>query len=318
MPQKIHPRFFTVFGLLLGALYGFILSVWTPPGTATITDLYNPLMWAIAILSFFVLQYSLGVLLNKPSMSKEIYSGLFVIPITYTAPLLTVSIPNFLRTFVAFEIPALVLFMTSFYIVSPFLAFFTGLDTKALDDEKIPTETVFSFDIQHSTFKGKDNIKLVTRIVHGMGFTISLNDIKDKNGLVICRKDKLHLGIFCEFKNRILTVTFIPFTIENDTVKKVEDLDAILDFKAQIGGMLYAWMQNNLILRFNEAPPNLNLGFKKVSEGLGPLKKPFIVHTRETIVSFPKNHPYQLALLTTGSVIIVNVMLFILGKLVFK
>ncbi len=150
-----------------------------------------------------------------------------------------------------------------------------------------------------------------------MGFTISLNDMKDKNGLIICQKEKLHLGIFCEFKNRILTATFIPFRIVNDTVKKVEDLDAILDFKAQINGMLYAWMQNNLISRFNEAPPNFKLGFKKLSAGLGPLKKPFIVHTRETMISFPKNHPYQLALLTTGSVIIINVILFILGKLVF-
>jgi len=307
-----------VFGLLLGALCGFILSVWTPPRSATIADLYNPVMWAIVILSFFVLQYGLGVMLNKPSTSKEIYSGLFVIPITYAASALTISIPNFLRTFVAFEIPALVLFMASFYIVSPFLAFFTGLDTKTLDDEKIPTETVFSFDIQHSTNQGKENIKLVTRIVHGMGFTTSLNDIKEKNGLIICRKDNLHLGILCEFKNRILTATFISFTIVNDTVRKVDDLDAILDFKAQISGMLYAWMQNNLISRFNEVPPNIKLGFKRLSEGLGPSKKPFMVHTRETIVSFPKNHPYQLALLTTGSVIIFNVMLFILGKLVFQ
>jgi len=318
MPQEIHPRFFVVFGLLLGALYGFILNVWTPSRTATITDLYNPVMWAIVILSFFVLQYGLGVLLNKPSMSREIYIGVFLIPIIYTASVLTISIPNFLRTFVAVEVPALVLFMASFYIVSPFLAFFTGFDTKALDDAKIPAETVFSFDIQHSTVKGREGLKLITRMVQGMGLTISLKDIKDNNGLIICRKEKLHLGIFCEFKNRILTAMFIPFRIVNDTVKKVEDLDTILDFKAQVSGMLYAWMQNNLILRFNEIPPNLKLGFKKVSEGLGPLKTPFIVHVRETMVSFPKNHPYQLALLTTGFVIIVNVMLFILGKLVFK
>jgi len=318
MPQEIHPRFFVVFGLLLGALYGFILNVWTPSRAATITDLYNPVMWAIVVLSFFVLQYGLGVLLNKPSMSREIYFGVFLIPIIYTASVLTISIPNFLRTFVAVEVPALVLFMASFYIVSPFLAFFTGFDTKALDDAKIPAETVFSFDIQHSTGKGREGLKLITRIVQGMGLTISLKDIRDYNGLIICRKEKLHLGIFCQFKNRILTATFIPFRIVNDTVKKVEDLDAILDFKAQVSGMLYAWMQNNLILRFNEIPPNLKLGFKKVSEGLGPLKTPFFVHMRETMVSFPKNHPYQLALLTTGFVIIVNVMLFILGKLVFK
>jgi len=318
MPQEIHSRFFVVFGLSLGALYGLILSVWMPSRTATISDLYNPVMWAIVILGFFVLQYGLGVLLSKPSMSREIYFGLFIIPITYTASVLTVSVPNFLRTFVAVEIPALVLFMASFYIVSPFLAFFTGFDTRALDEAKIPAETVFSFGIQHSTVEGNKNLKLVTRIVHGMGLTVSLNDIKDDNGLIICRKEKLHLGIFCEFKNRILTATFIPFRIVNDAVKQVDDLDSILDFKAQVSGMLYAWMQNNLILRFNEIPPNLKLGFKKVSEGLGPLKTPFIVHTRETIVSFPKNHPYQLALLTTGFVIIANVMLFILGKLVFK
>ncbi len=318
MPQKIHPRFFFVFGLLLGALYGFILNVWTPSRTATITDLYNPVMWAIVVLSFFVLQYSLGVLLNKPNMSREIYFGVFLIPIIYTASVLTISIPNFLRTFVAVEVPALVLFMASFYIVSPFLSFFTGFDTKTLDDAKIPAETIFSFDIQHSTVKGGEGLQLITRIVQGMGFAISMKDIQDSNGLIICRKEKLHLGIFCEFKNRILTAMFIPFRILNDTVKKVEDLDTILDLKAQVSGMLYAWMQNNLILRFNEIPPNLKLGFKKVSEGLGPLKTPFVVHIRETVVSFPKNHPYQLALLTTGFVIIVNVMLFILGRLVFK
>ena len=318
MPQEIHTRFFAVFGLLLGSLYGFIFSVWTPLRTAIITDLYNPVMWAIAVLSFFVLQYGLGVLLNKPSISKEIYFGVFVIPITYTASVLTISIPNFLRTVVAVEVPALVLFIASFYIVSPFVAFFAGFDTKALDDAKIPAETVFSFDIQHSTVEGGGHLKLLTRMVHGMGFITSLKDIKDNNGLIICRKEKLHIGIFYEFKDRVLTATFIPFRIVNDTVKKFEDLDVILDLKAQISGMLYAWMQNNLILRFNEVPPNLILGFKKVSEGLGPLKTPLIVHIRETVVSFPRNHPYQFALLITGFVIIVNIMLLILGKLVFK
>lgn len=317
MPHEVHPRFFAIFGLLLGALYGLILSVWAPSRTASINDLYNPVMWAMIILSFFVLQYGLGVLLNKPIMSREIYFGIFLIPITYTATVASISIPNFFRTFVAFEVPALVLFMTSFYIVSPFLAFFTGFDTKALDDAKIPAETVFSFDIQHSTINETEDLKLVARMVHGMGFTISLKNIADNEGLIICRKEKMYLGIFCELKDQILRATFVPFKLANDTVEKVQDIEEILDFKAQISGMLYAWMQNNLILRFNEISPNLELGFKKVSEGLGPSKTPFNAHIRDTIGSFPKNHPYQLALLTTGFVAIVNVMLFILGKLVF-
>jgi len=318
MPEEIHARFFAVFGFLLGALYGFIFSVWTPTRTAIITDLYNPVMWAMGILSFFVLQYGLGVLLSKPSTSREIYFGVFLIPITYTASVMTISIPDFFGTLIAVEVPALVLFIALFYVVSPFVAFFAGYDTKALDDAKIPAETVFSFDIHHSTAKGGEGLKLLTRIVRGMGLTISLKNMKEDNGLIICRKEKLHIGIFYEFTDRVLTATFIPFRIVNDTVKKVGDSDAILDFKAQISGMLYAWMQNKLILGFNEIPPNLELGFKKVSEGLGPLKTPLVVHLRETIVSFPKNHPYRLALLTSGFVVIVNVMLFILGKLVFK
>lgn len=318
MPEEIHIRFFVVFGLLLGALYGFIFSVWAPPKTAMITDLYNPVMWAIGILSFFVLQYSLGVLLNKPSISREIYFGVFFIPLTYTASVLTISIPSFFLAFIAVEVPALVLFITSFYIVSPFVSFFAGFDTKALDDARISTETVFSFDIQRSSVKKEEAVKLLTRIVYGIGLTISLNNIEDKSGLIICRKEKLHLGIFYELKDRILTATFVPFRIGNDTVKEVEDLDVILDLRAQINGMLYAWMQNNMILRFNEVPPNLKRGFEKVSEGLGPLKTPLISHVRKKVVSFPKNHPYQFALLTTGFVVIVNVLLFILGKLVFR
>jgi len=317
MPHKVHPRFFAIFGLLLGALYGLILSVWAPSNTASISDLYNPEMWAMIILSFFVLQYGLGVLLNKPVMSREIYFGIFLIPITYTGTVASISIPNFFRTFVAFEVPALVLFMASFYIVSPFLAFFTGFDTKVLDDAEIPAETLFSFDIQHSTINEIEDLKLVARMVHGMGFAMSLKNITDNEGLIICRKEKMHLGIFCELKDQMLKATFVPFKIVNDRVEKVEDIEEILDFKAQISGMLYAWMQNNLILRFNEISPNLERGFEKVSEGLGPSKTPFHVHIRETIGSFPKNHPYQLAFLTTGFVAIVNVMLFILGKLVF-
>jgi len=126
------------------------------------------------------------------------------------------------------------------------------------------------------------------------------------------------MGIFFESKDQVLTATFVPFRMVNDTVKKVEDMDTIVDLKAQISGMLYVWMHNKLVLRFNELLPNVELGFGKVSEGLGPLEKPLTVHLRESVVSFPKNHPYRLALLTTGSVIIVNVMLFILGRLVFK
>ena len=324
MTKEIHTRFFVFLGLLLGALHGFIFSVVTPTRTAIIIDFYNPVMWAIVILSFFVLQYGLGVLLNKPSMSREIYFGVFLIPITYTASMVTISIPNFFRTLIAVEVPALVLFIASFYVVSPFISFFVGFDTKALDDAKIPAETVFSFAIQHPTEFGKrtvergEGLKLLTRIVRGMGLTILIKDVKDNNGLFICRKEKLHIGIFYEFKDRGLTATFVPFRIVNDTVKKVEDLDAILDFKAQISGMLYAWIQNGLISGFNEILSNLELGFKKVSEGLGPLKKSLIVHLREAIVSFPKNHPYKLALLTSGFVIIVNIMLFILGKIIFK
>ena len=327
MIKEIHTRFFVFLGLLLGALYGFIFSVVTPIRTAIIVDLYNPVMWAIVVLSFFVLQYGLGVLLNKPNMSREIYFGVFLIPITYTASMVTFSIPDFFRTLFAVEVPALVLFIASFYVVSPFLSFFVGYDTKVLDEAKIPVETVFSFDIQHSararstefrTVDRGESLKLLTRIVHGMGLTIFIKDVKDNNGLFICRKEKLHIGIFFEFKDRGLTVTFIPFRIMNDMVEKVEDLDIILDFKAQVSGMLYARIQNGLISGFNEILPNLELGFKKVSEGLGPLEKSLIVHTREAIVSFPEGHPYKLALLTSGFVIIVNIMLFIFGKIVFK
>jgi hypothetical protein len=320
--KEIHTRFFVFLGLLLGALYGFIFSVVTPIRTAIIVDLYNPVMWAIVILSFFVLQYGLGVLLNKPNMSREIYFGVFLIPITYTASMVTFSIPDFFRTLFAVEVPTLVLFIASFYVVSPFLSFFVGYDTKSLDEAKIPVETVFSFDIQYSTesrmVERGESLKLLTRIVHGIGLTIFIKDVKDNNGLFICRKEKLHIGIFYEFKDQGLTVTFIPFRIMNDMVEKVEDLDVILDFKAQVSGMLYARIQNGLISGFNEILPNLELGFKKVSEGLGPLKKSLIVHTREAIVSFPEDHPYKLALLTSGFVIIVNIMLFIFGRIVFK
>ena len=237
------------------------------------------------------------------------------------------SIPDFFRTLLAVEVPALVLFIASFYVVSPFLSFFVGYDTKTLDEAKIPVETAFSFDIQHSkqassteyrTVEKEHSLKLLTRIVHGMGLTISIKDVNDDNGLSICRKEKLHIGIFYELKDQGLRVTFIPFSIMNDTVEKVEDLDAILDFKAQISGMLYARIQNGVISGFNEILPNLEMGFKKVSEGLGPLKKSLFVHTREAIVSFPEDHPYKLALLTSGFVIIVNIMLFIFGKIVFK
>ncbi|MCZ2809544.1 MAG: hypothetical protein O2V44_09340 [Candidatus Bathyarchaeota archaeon] len=314
MPEKIHARFFAILGVVLGALYGLIFSVWNPPRTAIITDLYDPVMWAIAILSFFVLQFGLAVILKKPNATREIYFGMFLIPIIYTASAVPISISDYLRTLMAVEVPALVLFLASFYFVSPFVAFFAGLDTKALDDAEIPAETVFSFDIQHSM----GNLKLLRRIVNGMGFTILLKNIKDGNGLVICRKEKLHMGIFYESKDQVLRATFVPFRITNDTVKEVEDMDAVLDFKAQISGMLYAWMQNKLVLRFNEIFPNFELGFKKVSDGLGPSEKSLTVHLRESVVSFPKNHPYRLALLTTGFVIIVNIMLFILGRLVFK
>jgi len=251
MPREIHSRFFVVLGVLLGALYGFIFSLWTPPRTAIISDLYNPVIWAIAILSFFVLQYGLGVLLNKPNKSREIYFGVFLIPITYTISVLTFSIPSFLTMFVAVEIPTLVLFITSFYFVSPFVAFFAGFDTKALDEAKINAETVFSFDIRPSIKKEGEHLRLLTRIVRGMGLEISLKNAKDGNGLIVCQNSKLHIGIFYEFNDGILTATFVPFQVVNDTVKPVEDLEVILDLKAQINGMLYAWMQDNLILHIN-------------------------------------------------------------------
>ncbi|UCD26869.1 MAG: hypothetical protein JSV75_01735 [Candidatus Bathyarchaeota archaeon] len=314
MPEKIHTRFFAVLGLVLGALYGFIFSVWKPLRTAIIVDLYDPVMWAIAILSFFVLQFGLAVTLRKPNTTREIYFGMFLIPITYTASVVTLSIPDFLRTLIAVEVPALVLFLTSFYFVSPFVAFFAGVDTKVLDNAEIPAETIFSFVIQHS----RDNLNLLKRIVNGIGLTISLNNNDEGNGLIICRKEKLHMGIFFESKDQVLTATFVPFQMANDTVKKVEDLDTIIDLKAQISGMLYVWMHNKIVWRFNELLPNVELVFGKVSKGLGPLEKPLTVHLRESVVSFPKNHPYRLALLTTGIVIIINIMLFILGRLVFK
>lgn len=280
-------------------------------------------MWAIAILSFFVLQYGLGVSLNRPSTSREIYFGLFIIPITYTISVVPITSPNFLQALVAVEVPSLILFIASFYFFSPFISFFVGFDTKALNDEKIPTETMFGFDIQHSTdirkkpAESEKDQKILDRIVQGMELSILIQYEDDSNGLMICRKEKLNIGIFYEFKLQSLVLTFIPFRIVNDKVEKVEDLEAILNLKAQITGMLYAWLQKKLILMFNEIPPNLKLGFEKVSEGLGPIRKPLIPYLKETVVSFPKNHPYRFALLISGFVIIINITLFILGKLVF-
>ncbi len=322
LPPDINARFFILFGLALGALFGFVFSQWMPMEPALISVLYSPLACAIIILGFFVPQFGLGVMLNRPNTSREIYFGLFVIPITYTISAAQITKFNFFSALLVAEVPALTLFIASYYFFSPLVTFFVGFDTRELSEEKIPVQSMFGFEIQRSTeinrgpIEKKEELNILARILNGLGLATLIHNEKDNNGLIICRKDKLYLGIAYEFRIQGLAMTFIPFTIVHDRVRKTEDLDKIFDLKAQITGMLYSWLQKKLILMFNEISPNYCLGSKNVSEGLGPLKKPLIVYLRESVGSFPKNHPYRFALLISGFVIIINVTLLISGKLV--
>lgn len=160
--------------------------------------------------------------------------------------------------------------------------------------------------------------KLIKRIRKATGFTpFRSSPMKEKCGAFIYTKNGVYKGTFYDIKKSTLIITFALFKITNDTIREFDNRDEVLDLKAQIDGILTSWTQRKIIGEFEEIRPNLKRTPKELEEistVLGRLRIP-IPNLIESTKSFPKDHPYQFALLMALIPVIASVILFLLGKI---
>ena len=310
MSREVSRNFFIVLGAAFGLFVGFLVGTFT--SLATLIDIwFNYKIWTSIILAYFMIQLTFGVLLRKPWVSRNVYLGMLFVPIGYLLANLgnlVLYVQVLIPVILAIELISLIICLSFFSAFYSVVRLFTGLDSYGLR-----STACLGYIVNHP------KAGIVERVLQATGFQIlnSKSSTDNNSAYLLCEKNELDLGVYHEQREDAMQVTFAFFKIANDMARKVEDNDEeVLDFKAQVKGMLDNWATRQIVGQYRESSGNTEKAVSQIMEDLGPLKVtvPTRLEAWKTLVSYPKNHPYIFSLFTTVLVIVVNIILFILGK----
>jgi len=310
MSREVSRNFFVALGASFGLFVGFLVGTLT--SLNSMMDIwFNYKIWTLIVIAYFLIQFTLGVLLRKPWVSRNVYLGILSIPVGYLLSNLGSFVFYILVPLILLlEIISLLICLTCYSVIYSVVRLFTGFDAGGLLSPDFSSD-FFGYSIDHP------KARIVERVLEGTGFQIiDSRSSTDNNSVhLLCEKKKLDLGVYCEQRKDAMQVTFAFFKIENDIVRKV-DRDMVLDFKAQVKGMLDDWATRQIIVQYEESPPDIEKTVRHITTDVGPIKVtvPTRLEVWKMLVSYPKNHPYIFSLFTTVLVIVVNIILFMLGK----
>lgn len=310
---------FLLFGILLGALLGFIYSSWLPPNVSVDKPYVFLIQFTgITTLVFLLLQYILGVMLKRPYESRKIYWGLLIIPVTWFYSILlpeTSSLYVYIGTVIIFEIPMLFLYLIETGL-SIFLPLLVGYDTYILDSDRVPSETFFGYELE--LLKREENnkalVRLIERMLSATGFRIYRRDTENQDhGWVLSKKSDTYQSICYETNKQSSKIIFFFFNVNNDTINVPKTYDEILDLHSQVAGLLNDWKDRGVISASKTIELSISKYLEQISSGVGPLKI-HMAKIGETIKGYPRAHPFQFAFFITLLEILVSVVLYLLHR----
>jgi len=292
--HKTPKYLFSVLGALLGILAGVVLGFYDP---TSISSGPFPMFWYMftVIPLYLIPQYTLGMVFKKPKGSRSIFKGMVAIPVSYAVTVALVSNRISLsveqmawRVFVLFlasgiltMIPALIAFCLSLFVY-----LLTGIDTCALSDSK-----KFGYLIEPNG----GSIAVLETLVSRSDFFIGPAQKDDGTGYISAGKGPLRLGIYYKTLNKAIDSTFILYEVNNETVTGPADEDEVLDFQAEMSGLLESWKSRGKVEEYSLVRGSeIQQTLQRIEDELGPariVKIPPVHEIKDWVRSFPKNYP---------------------------
>jgi len=284
LSRDVAPSYFTLSGIILGIIMGIVFNLLAIFKNSPENFLATQFL---AGFIFFLFQILLGVPLHKPQVSKNVYYGLLVIPATYsileiislTATtqnmiLLQQSILNvMLNILIGWAIIDFFIIFYPFWMLSGIIWYLTGYDTTKLNE------------------------------IERLGYVLCLQKNTDRRLFMTNLEDRLlidslkkNMKIIYSNQNGNLKVCFFLYNLRDDTITKFNDNEKLMDFKAEVEGLLNRWKQKGIIKSYTETSQ-----FPEISKlysifGRRKIRLYSKQEIKLKIVSFPKEHPALFAL----------------------
>lgn len=305
MRPKLGGGFFIFLGTVVGILFGVAVSILQPDALKAVSEFFFNIKFLLFILfSYLILQFSVGVPFDRPNKSRALHLGMVAIPIAYGLLMHYGIANNPVEYLLYFMIVVLFLEMPIAYTmlitagVSLLIWFFTGFDTRPLDNKNLDSTAISCYNLEFASPETAD-IKLIERIPERTGFVSWRGELPRNNyGGAIYKGSDTFLGVFCEIKNNVFNVVFVLFKIVNDTVVNIDDVDEALDFQGQLCGLFNSLVERKKIVRFDSPKANQK-ALEEISSVLGPLKIPSRGQIRESITRGIAKHRVLLWLIAT-------------------
>jgi hypothetical protein len=232
---------------------------------------------------------------KKPGGSRTIYRGMAAIPLSYAATIALISNPLPLPVEqTALRVLSLILISgiatvpaaMVLYILSFILYLITGIDTCSLSDS-----TRFGYLIE-----SKDQLSagVLETLVGRSDFFVWPAQQDDGTGYISAGKGPLRLGLYYSILNQVIDSTFILYEVNNEVVSGPTRQDEVLDFQAEISGLLEGWKSRGKIEEYSFTQGSeIQRALHRVEDELGPRKIVRIPSGKDVkgwLESYPKAH----------------------------
>jgi len=292
--HKAPKHLFSVLGALLGVSAGVMFGFYDSVGL--MSDATHIIEYMVIVcLLYLIPQCTLAMVFKKPKGSRNIFKGMVAVPLSYAVTTALVSNPTYLpveqiasRVFALFLLSGFLTLIPG--LISVYLSllsyFLTGIDTCAL-----PDSTKFGYLIEPN----KGSTTVLETLVSRSNFQIDRAQKEDGSGYVSASKDPLRLGIYYKMLNKAIDSTFILYEVEDETVGRPAQEDEVLDFQAEMSGLLESWKSRGKVEEYSLVRgSDISQALQRVEHELGPariVKMPPLNEIKDRARSFPKNYP---------------------------
>jgi hypothetical protein len=246
-------------------------------------------------LLYLIPQYTLAMVFKKPKGSRSVFKGMVAAPISYAVTAALISNPTSLpveqvawRVLVLFLLSGIVTFIPA--VISLYLSLLSHLLT-GIDTCSLPDSTKFGYLIEPNG----GSIAVLETLVSRSDFFIDRVQKDDGTGYVSASKGPLRLGIYYKMLNRAIDSTFILYEIDDETVSRPAQEDEVLDFQAEMSGLLESWKSRGKIEEYSFVRGSeIQQALQRIEDELGPariVKMPPMHEIKNWARSFPRNYP---------------------------
>jgi len=257
MQGELTNRAFSIIGAIIGILIGSVVSVLqSNPLSAFITFFFDARFLFMVGILYLGIQFIIGIPMRRPRASRSLYNGMLFIPAVYLLFIARPVSPQLTDNIIYYSLILIVLAFPIAYamVVASFIGrsirFFVGLDRKAIFDKTLDSRAITCYSVEFKE-SGKVDASIVERMLNLTDFARKKSsDLGDGKRIALYEGSIGYLGTLCKKAKNTLHVVFTLFQIKDDTVIDIVSMEAALDFRGQLSGLLSSWVEREEIVKF--------------------------------------------------------------------